>query len=327
MDNQLFKLPINDLRISVTSRCNLECIYCHREGKDLQQNTKQTMSVDEISLLVDLAGKFGIRAVKITGGEPLVRNDILEITSTVASKPFIEDLSIVTNGLLLQRHAKGLKDSGVHRINISLDTLDPEVYTFLSRGSLKPVLEGIAHAASHDFNLIKMNMLILKGINEGSVQDIMEYIRSLAGTSPTPIHLQLIELVCTDSVDREFFDKHFVDLRETYRDMLLKNSVSRYFRKKNLRECFVQPEGFVVEMVTPTHNTAFCEHCSRLRVTADGFLKPCLMREDNLVDIITPMRNGTTSEELERIFKKAISLKVPFWPKHTDVYHGQQGCN
>ncbi|MFW9995265.1 MAG: GTP 3',8-cyclase MoaA [Candidatus Odinarchaeota archaeon] len=327
MGNPPFKLPVNDLRISVTSKCNLECIYCHREGKNSQQTAKQAMTVEEIGLLVDIAGNFGVRAVKITGGEPLVREDILEITRIVAAKPHIEDLSIVTNGILLQRYARGLKDSGVDRINVSLDTLDPEVYTFLSKGILKPVLDGIAFAASLGFNLIKLNLLVLKGINEDSVQRITEYIRSLVSTSPTPIHLQLIELVRTNSVDGKFFDKHFVDLRQNYREWLLKRSVSSYFRKKNRRECFVMPEGFVVELVTPTHNTDFCEHCSRIRITADGFLKPCLMREDNLVDIIGPVRNGASRRELEAIFQKAISLKAPYWLEHLDEdAHGQQGC-
>jgi len=307
---------INDLRISITSKCNLNCIYCHREGHKECFTSVREMTVEEISKIVDLSGIYGVNSVKITGGEPLVRPDILEITKVIGSKPFIEDLSVVTNGILLKNYVKGLKETGVHRINISLDTLDPEMYKSLSRGNIKLVLEGLKAATSLSFSLLKINMLMLKGINEEKLDEMLVYAKDLSATTPTPIHLQLIELVQTPSISNEFFNKHFIDIRREIKPKLLKSAESTYFRIKNKRECFVMPGNFVVELVTPTHNSAFCENCQRLRVTADGYLKPCLMREDNLIDIVGPMRNGTSQDELKKIFSEAISRKTPYWKFH-----------
>jgi cyclic pyranopterin phosphate synthase len=313
------KPSIRDLRISITKKCNLSCIYCHREGQGKSHSSQQPLSVEEISLISDLAVKHGVSAIKITGGEPLVREDIIDMIHSIRKNKRVEDLSLVTNGLLLEKYASKLKEGGLDRINVSLDTLDPVTYTRLSNGDVKKVLEGISFAASLQFTLIKINMLILKNINDDdSIFDIIDFIETLMKTSPTPIHLQLIELVQTVALDENFFKKHFVDLRERYRDWLLKHSTSRYYRKKNMRECFIMKGGFVIELVTPTHNSTFCEHCSRLRVTADGFLKPCLMREDNLVDIIGPIRNGTSKDELLDIFSKAITYKSPYWLEHSN---------
>jgi cyclic pyranopterin phosphate synthase len=269
------------------------------------------MSIDEISFLVDIAGKYGARKVKITGGEPLVRADILDILRSIGSKKHIEDLSVVTNGILLEKYAYGLKESGVNRINISLDTLNPETYWSLSNGLVVSVLNGISLAASLDFSLLKINMLLLQSINEDNLEEMMNFVISLSDSSP--IHLQLIELVKTSTITDDFFNQYFIDLRKQVRPWLSARASSSYFRRKNMRECFVMPEGFVVELVTPTHNSAFCEHCSRLRVTADGYLKPCLMREDNLIDIIGPMRNAASRVDLEKLFAEAISLKTPYW--------------
>ena len=312
----MLKHSIKDIRVSVTSNCNLKCIYCHREGQKECTSSRTPMSINEISFLVDIARKYGVRTVKITGGEPLVRTDILNILKSIGSKKHIEDLSVVTNGILLEKYAHGLKDSGVDRINISLDTLNPETYWSLSNGLVISVLNGVSLAASLNFALIKINMLLLKSINENNLEEMMDFVISLSDSSPTPIHLQLIELVKTSTITEEFFNQYFIDLRKQVRPWLSTRASSSYFRRKNMRECFVMPEGFVVELVTPTHNSAFCEHCSRLRVTADGYLKPCLMREDNLIDILGPMRNAASRVELEKLFAKAISLKTPYWLDH-----------
>jgi cyclic pyranopterin phosphate synthase len=274
------------------------------------------MTSEEISKLVDIGGNFGVRAIKATGGELLTRSDIIEILQSIASKPFVEDLSIVTNGILLSKFALDLFESGVNRINVSLDTLDPDRYRFLSKGNMSPVLHGITAVTKLKFSLLKINMLILKNLNEEEFVHMIKFIESLLHSSKTPIHLQLIELVQTSVIGNDFFNKYFVNLREKFRPWLINNSSSRFFRRKNMRECFTLTSGLVIELVTPTHNSAFCEHCNRIRITADGYLKPCLMREDNLIDIIGPMRLGASSEKLIELFQKSILLKSPYWLNH-----------
>jgi len=300
----------------MTSKCNLRCIYCHREGQSDSSNFRSPMTSEEISKLVDIGGNFGVRAIKATGGELLTRQDIIEILQRIASKPFIEDLSIVTNGILLSKFASDLFENGVNRINVSLDTLEPDRYRFLSKGSISPVLRGITAVTELKFSLLKINMLILKNFNEEEFVNMVKFIETLLHSSMTPIHLQLIELVQTSVIGNDFFTNYYVNLRETFRPWLINNSSSRFFRSKNMRECFTLPSGLVIELVTPTHNSAFCEHCNRIRITFDGYLKPCLMREDNLIDIIGPMRLGASSENLKGLFHKAISLKSPYWLNH-----------
>jgi cyclic pyranopterin phosphate synthase len=274
------------------------------------------MTSEEISRLVDIGGNFGVRAIKATGGELLTRTDSIEILRRIASKPFIEDLSIVTNGLLLSKYALDLFKSGVNRINVSLDTLDPDRYRFLTKGSMSNVLQGITDVTNLKFSLLKINMLILKNFNEEEFVSMIRFLESLLYSSKTPIHLQLIELVQTSVISNDFFKKYYMNLREKFRPWLLNNSSSRYFRRKNMRECFILTSGLVIELVTPSHNSAFCEYCNRIRITDDGYLKPCLMREDNIIDIIGPMRLGASSHELTEIFRKAILLKRPYWLNH-----------
>ncbi|MHA2112236.1 MAG: radical SAM protein, partial [Candidatus Hodarchaeales archaeon] len=163
----------------MTSKCNLKCIYCHREGQNDSSDLRSPMTSEEISKLVDIGGNFGVRAIKATGGELLTRSDIIEILQSIASKPFIEDLSIVTNGILLSKCALDLYESGVNRINVSLDTLDPDRYRFLSKGSMSPVLRGITAVTKLKFSLLKINMLILKNLNEEEFVHMIKFIESL----------------------------------------------------------------------------------------------------------------------------------------------------
>jgi cyclic pyranopterin phosphate synthase len=181
---------------------------------------------------------------------------------------------------------------------------------------MSPVLQGITAVTELKFSLLKINMLILKNFNEKEFVNMIKFLESLLHSSKTPIHLQLIELVQTTVIRDDFFNKYFVNLQEKFRPWLINNSSSRYFRRKNMRECFTLTSGLVIELVTPTHNSAFCEHCNRIRITADGYLKPCLMREDNLIDILGPMRLGANSGELIELFREAILNKSPYWLNH-----------
>ncbi|MHA1506805.1 MAG: GTP 3',8-cyclase MoaA [Candidatus Asgardarchaeia archaeon] len=294
---------VYNLRISVTNSCNLNCIYCHREGHIPDENE---MTVDEIERIVKIAADLGFYEVKITGGEPLVRRDIVEIVSRIASDDRIKDLSMTTNGTLLYKYAEDLKEAGLNRINVTLDTLRQHVYNFITRTnsySIEEIKKGIKKAVEVGLNPVKINVVYLKGLTE-DIWEIFEFSKSVGAI------LQVIELI-PSNVNNEFYKNFHSSLNEL--EMKLESMAElTYFRTKNKRRVF-KIDGGLIETVRPMHNSDFCMNCHRLRVTSDGKLKPCLMRDDNLVDIITPIRNGVDDGTLRKIFYKAISLREPFF--------------
>lgn len=296
--------PVTGIRISVTQRCNLNCIYCHREGETRVTSWFSEMSPDEIERIVRIAVSLGISKVKITGGEPLIRKDILEIVERVASVRGVKDLSMTTNGVFLEKYADRLSDAGLMRVNVSLDTLDPAKYKMITgHDSLERVKRGIRKARDAGLYPIKVNMVLLRGINEDEVWRMIEFCREVGAI------LQLIELVPLGTPN---FDKYHVDLERFEQDLAMM-SEKIVPRKLHHRMKYFLHGGGEVEVVRPFHNSVFCANCTRIRVTSDGKLKPCLMRNDNLVDILTPMRRGASDEELKRLFLKAISLREPFY--------------
>ncbi|MHA1596603.1 MAG: GTP 3',8-cyclase MoaA, partial [Candidatus Asgardarchaeia archaeon] len=242
----------------------------------------------------------------ITGGEPLVRKDIIEVVRRIASDGRIKDLSMTTNGTLLYKYAEDLKEAGLDRINVTLDTLRQDVYNFITRTtsySIEGIKEGIKKAVEVGLNPVKINVVYLKGLT-GNIWEIFEFSKSVGAI------LQVIELI-PSNVNNEFYRSFHSGLSEL--EMKLERMAeSTYFRTKNKRRVF-KINGGLIETVRPMHNSDFCMNCHRLRVTSDGKLKPCLMRDDNLVDIITPMRNGADDRMLKKIFYKAISLREPFF--------------
>ncbi len=281
---------VTNLRISLTSRCNLRCIYCHAEG---EVNPREEMSVEDLAELMQVGAKFGIKSIKFTGGEPLLRRGLLDIVRSVP--PGIES-SMTTNGTLLAKLAAPLKEAGLARVNVSLDSLSPERYKSITgKDCLEDVLAGIDTAIEVGLTPVKLNMVLLEGINEDELDDFMAFVRG-----KRDLILQVIELM-------EFNECKFhadVDSVEQELDERATRIVTRrmHHRKKY---CL---DGAEVEVVRPLHNTEFCAFCNRLRVTSDGKLKPCLLRSDNLVDI-----QGKHGEELEDAFQEAVSRREPFF--------------
>jgi len=281
---------VTNLRISLTSRCNLRCIYCHAEG---EVNPREEMSVEDLAELMQVGAKFGIKSIKFTGGEPLLRRGLLDIVRSVP--PGIES-SMTTNGTLLAKLAAPLKEAGLARVNVSLDSLSPERYKSITgKDCLDDVLAGIDTAIEVGLTPVKLNMVLLEGINEDELDDFMAFVRG-----KRDLILQVIELM-------EFNECKFhadVDSVEQELDERATRIVTRrmHHRKKY---CL---DGAEVEVVRPLHNTEFCAFCNRLRVTSDGKLKPCLLRSDNLVDI-----RGKHGEELEDAFQEAVSRREPFF--------------
>lgn len=302
-----FGRPTLNLRISVTQRCNLNCPYCHREGEPPSDtvSSRGEMTAEEIIRLTKIAVDLGISRVKLTGGEPLLRKDILEIVEGIANLRGLKDLSMTTNGVHLAFLAKDLKQKGLMRVNISLPSLNPKTYHNLMKGELREVLNGIKTAVEAGLHPVKLNMLILKDINDNEVERMIGFAER-SGTI-----LQLIELEPLN-ISQHYYKEHHLDL-DTIQKQLKEQAFQIRTRKQmQNRKVYFLPKT-KVEIVKPIENTEFCKRCTRLRITSDGKLKPCLMRNDNLVDILGPLRNGANDKELESLFIEACKRRKPYW--------------
>jgi cyclic pyranopterin phosphate synthase len=255
-----------------------------------------------------VAASLGIRRVKLTGGEPTLRKDLVEIVRRIASIPTINEISMTTNGILLENLAPELKHAGLNRVNVTIDSLRPNVYSLITRhGSLNSALRGLKAAVSNGLTPVKINFVVLKSVNDSEVQDLIRF------SSEAGAILQLIELVSKDD-NSEFYRKYHPDL-EVIEDKLRARATKIIDRGMNKRQKYILPNGAEVEVVRPMHNTEFCLNCHRIRLTSDGKLKPCLMREDNLIDILTPARQGASDRTLTELILQAVKLREPFYKK------------
>ncbi len=251
------------------------------------------MSTDEIAELMRVGAQFGIRSVKFTGGEPMLRQDLVDIIRSVP--PGIES-SLTTNGTLLAPKAADLKEAGLARVNVSLDTLRPERYRRITgKDCLEDALEGIDAAIHVGLTPVKINMVLLDGINEDEIDDFMAFVRG-----KRDLVLQVIELM-------EFNECRFHGDVDSVEQELNERATRVVTRRMHHRKKYCL-DGAEVEVVRPLHNTEFCAFCNRLRVTSDGNLKPCLLRTDNLVNI-----RGKHGKELEDAFREAVSRRRPYF--------------
>jgi cyclic pyranopterin phosphate synthase len=300
-----FGRPLLNLRLAVTKKCNLRCSYCHGEGEEREpEQYNGEMTVEEIARIVHVAVDLGISRVKLTGGEPLMRKDIVNIVGKISSIPGLKDVSMTSNGVMLEALADELHEAGLKRMNISLPTLDDAVFHKLTSGAVEGTINGVRAAVEAGLCPVKLNMLILKGINDEAVPDMIKF------ATRTGTVLQLIELEPLN-VSNSFYCANHQSL-DLYEEALQKKAIrieTRRFMQN--RHVYYLP-NVKVETVRPIENTEFCLHCSRLRVTSDGKLKPCLMRNDNLVDFLTPLRRGATDKELVELFISANQNREPF---------------
>lgn len=298
--------PVRNLRVAVTKKCNLECVYCHGEGEEKLSNYDCVeMTTSEIIRIVRVATSLGISKVKLTGGEPLMRKDIQSIVDGISTISGLKDLSMTTNGTLLASSAERLYNAGLNRINISIPTLKEATYHNLTQGKVRDVLNGVRTAVSVGFYPVKLNMLVLKSMNDDAVFEMIEFARK------TKTILQLIELEPLNISDRFYSENH--KSLDRYEE-LLKHKAERVETRLHMhnRRVYHLPE-VKVEFIRPIQNREFCMHCTRLRVTSDGKLKPCLMRSDNYVDILTPIRHGASDDELTALFELATEGREPYY--------------
>lgn len=294
--------PTLNLRISVTQGCNLRCHYCHREG---ETSPSTEMSLKEILRIVRVALGLGISRVKITGGEPLLRSGILQIVKGIAELRGLRDLSMTTNGTLLLSFAKELQKNGLVRVNVNLPALDREIYRTVTGGNLSDVLSGVRAAVDAGLYPVKLNMLVLKNINDHEIPRMINFAER-SGTI-----LQLIELEPVN-LRPNYYVNHHYDLSGVEEELQKKAFRVETRRDMQNRRVYFLPR-VKVEVIRPIENTEFCAHCTRLRVTSDGKLKPCLIRNNNLVDILTPLRNGADDDTLIRLFMEAIKRREPYY--------------
>lgn len=311
--------PVTDLRISLNSSddCNFRCIFCHKEGID--RPSHDLMTPEEIERIVRVTARFGVRRVKLTGGEPMLRSDIVEIVEHIKSVS-IEEISMTTNGTRLAKLAKKLKDKGLSRVNISLHSLREDAFRFLTQTwKLNDTIEAVRASIEAGLRPVKINITLLKGINDSEVDDMIEFSRELGGGG-TNI-LQLIEMVFTNS---RMYEEYHLDL-DSIEEKLSGRAVSMSERIMHRRPRYELDNGVCVEVIRPMYNPSFCMGNNRIRITCDGKFKPCLMREDNHVDFLRAMRSGASDAELSEIFRKAVSMREPFF-KANDVvvHHGRQ---
>jgi len=296
--------PTLNLRISLTQRCNLRCVYCHREGQ-FPGSVMPEMSTEEVVRIAQVAVSLGMSRVKLTGGEPLLRSDILEIVGEIAMIPGLRDLSMTTNGIRLLDLADAVTKAGLKRININLPSLDAKTYSTVNGGDLGEVLNGVGAAVKAGLDPVKLNMLVLRGVNSSDISQMIEFARQ------SQTILQLIELEPVN-VNDDFYREHFFSL-DRFEAELKKQALEVQTRgDMQNRHIYTLPE-VKVEVVHPIENTEFCARCTRLRVTSDGKLKPCLMVNNNLVDVLTPIRNGATDEELKELFAVAVKRRKPYY--------------
>jgi cyclic pyranopterin phosphate synthase len=288
-----YNRPVTSLRISVTHKCNLKCKYCHKEGESYSLSAHE-ITVKEIAKIAKICYENGVRKIKFSGGEPLLRDDFDKI---LKSLPPFGDVSMTTNGLLLKKRIDDLQ--GLNRVNISVDTLNPKTYRYLTGGNISEVIEGIEAALEAKLMPIKLNMVVIDGINDNEIGDMIEYVRG------KNMVLQLIELM-----DFNSGSKLKGSNLQIIESVLSGLSNSTIYNSLHKRKRFKINEA-EIEIVRPIDNTEFCMNCNRLRVTSDAKLKPCLLRNDNLVDVkgIDEM----SDEDAYKLITDAVGRREPYY--------------
>ncbi len=297
-----FGRNIEYLRLSVTDRCDFRCFYCIPKGyKDFSQ-PDSWLTLDEVERLVRVFSEMGISKVRLTGGEPLVRKELPEMVRRIGALPHIEDLSLSTNASQLAKHAVSLKQSGVSRINVSLDSLNPASFREITQGDLDNVLDGLMAAKKVGLNPIKINMVVMKGINDHEIGEMVDFCLEHDFT------LRFIETMPVGETGKNATDR-YVSLKEIRADLeqrfQMEPAVMRgagpasYVRVKetNLRIGFITPMS-----------QHFCESCNRVRISVEGTLYLCLGKHDN-AELRPLMRQGISDEGLKEVIYEAISRK------------------
>lgn len=298
----LYGRTIEYLRVSVTDLCDLRCRYCMPEQGVCKKSHDEMLTEDELICAIEAAAELGMKKVRLTGGEPLLKRNILSICRRSASIPGIEELCMTTNGTLLAPVAKELRQAGVQRLNISLDTLNPEKYTAMTRtGQLHDAVNGLEAALGAGFDGVKINAVLIGGFNDDEIETLAQL------TVKYPVDVRFIELM---PMTAHFSEGYYLPC-----DTVLKKlpqlkpegtqGVARLYRLPGAQGR--------VGLITPVSDH-FCSRCDRLRLTADGKVKPCLHSREEF------SLKGLDRQGMVDVFKKAITAK-PLWHGELDERH------
>jgi GTP 3',8-cyclase len=294
-----FGRPLRNLRLSVTDRCNLRCSYCMPEEEYAWLPRGDILTFEEVTRLIDVFADLGVDKVRLTGGEPLLRRDLSRLVKMIASEPRIRDLAITTNGILLAQEARALRDAGLHRVTVSLDTLRPERFLGLTRrDSFHQVLEGIETVRAMDWPGLKLDTVVMRGVNDDELVDLLEFARKASA------ELRFIEYMDVGGATRWSMDK------VVSRAEMLERLSEHYGRIEPVVEessapadRYRLPDGLVFGIISST-TAPFCSACDRSRLTADGQWLLCLYATTGL-DLRKPLRDGGTKDELASLIRSA----------------------
>lgn len=294
---------LNYLRISVTDRCNFNCIYCREEGYKERFEHTQILSYEDILRIVRIGAGLGISKVRITGGEPLVRKGILPFLESLVAIPGIRDVSVTTNGMNLSTYLKPFKAMGISRLNISLDSLSRETFRVMSgTDGLFRVFDAIMKALSLDFSPVKINVVVLRGINDSEIETFATLTRFL------PVKVRFIEYMPSDTLlldkDRQVLGPEIRERIEGHGTLVPVDDEdsSRIADRFRFQDAVGE-----LGIISPV-SRHFCHDCNRLRLTANGTLRPCLL-SDRAVSLKDDLDRGCSDETIENAFKLSARLK------------------
>lgn len=299
-----YNRKVTYLRVSVTDRCNLRCFYC-KPVKDLKLlDHAEILSYEEILELIRVATNLGIRKVRLTGGEPLLRRNFVHLVESVYRIPKIEDVSVTTNGVLLKKMARPLFEAGVRRINVSLDTLNPLKYTKITRREcFDAVWEGLQAAEEVGFSPIKVNVVAIRGLNDDELLQFADL------SVRRPYHIRFIEYMPIGQ-DGNWTPERYIssdEIKSTIESLGPLHKIPHSIHDGPAERYRFESAKGEIGFISPLSHH-FCPSCNRLRLTADGKLRPCLFADDE-VDIKTPLRNGYSPEDLGKVFQHAVAAK------------------
>ncbi|MBF7096969.1 GTP 3',8-cyclase MoaA [Alkalibacter mobilis] len=290
---------IEYLRISVTERCNLKCMYCDPDGENCIRQEERKLTPEQIEQITRSMARIGIKKVRVTGGEPLVRDDICDIVSRIAAIDGIQDVSMTTNGINLGKYAKDLKKAGLKRINISLDSLNEDRFKRITGGGvLQKTLNGIDKAIEAGLSPIKINTVLIKGVNDDEIDDFIELTKS------KPLECRFIELMPIGDFGEKNSDKIVVN-----QDIISARPKLQYLEKtdKGAPAEYYKIPGYLgkVGFISPMSHK-FCGDCNRIRLTSDGKIRPCLGNNGE-IDIMDTLKNDPDS--LDKLIEDIVYNK------------------
>lgn len=296
---------IRDLRISITDRCNFRCVYCMPAEGVQWKSRAEILSYEEILYLAEVFVSLGISRLRVTGGEPLLRRGVVSFIERLAKIPGVEDLAMTTNGYFLPDFAEALAAAGLKRVSISIDSLEPQAFAAMTRvDALKRVIEGIEAARRYNLTPIKVNMVVIRGINDGEVVNLAAFAREHG------LVARYIEYMPLD--DPGAWNRSMVVSGQEIHDRIhsvfpLKPLGKNHPSETALRYCFADDSAGEIGIIAPV-TQPFCGACSRIRLTADGQIRTCLfsLTEHNLRDLL---RSGAKRTEIEEAIIRAVFKK------------------